>query len=115
MGYVRTAVGLLALLLTSATRPPSAPTALQRNATLAKLGTDICFERLARGKPDIGSTIILAGTNALDLCGCVGQLFATGLVGTPNPNMAPPDALSENPTSKAFDAFNTICMNRLKI
>ena len=77
-------------------------------------GTQACFERLSHAAPETGSTIIQAGTNATDLCGCVGELFATGFIAAAFDAEKVKDMTPGSQASKLFDSYNTICLGRLR-
>lgn len=106
----------ITLALPAAAAAPQ-PSAMQRYASLKSLGTNICFERLARGSPEAGSKVVQAGTNATDLCGCAGELFATGLISTSVDltRLSAPGAYSDATTTALFDNLNVICIDRLRV
>jgi hypothetical protein len=95
---------------------PPQPTVMQRHALLRIQGTKVCFERLAHGSPQVGATIIQAGTNATDLCGCVGELFATSLISTDidQAKLTELDTSPDQPATRLFDSFNQLCFGRLQ-
>lgn len=107
-------IGSAALILAAAAPPP--PTAVERHAALKKYGTEACFLRLSRGAAEVGSTIIQAGTNATDLCGCVGELFATGFISSAvdQTKFDALDTSRDSPATKLFDNFNSLCIGRLR-
>lgn len=79
-----------------------------------KYGTGLCFQTLATGDTQTGATIIQAGTNASDLCGCVGELFATGVIS----NQLKAAALASDPESVSKQQMllanlTVICTGRL--
>lgn len=106
-------IALFAVALTGATEPP--PTAKQRYAEVKSIGTEFCFERLTRGSPQVGTTIVQAGTNATDLCDCVGELFATSTISTlASAKEFSLDFDPESPTFRLFNGLNDICISRLR-
>lgn len=109
---------IVALLVAALTMAPTLPpaTAMQRHAEMRTLGTQICFERLARGSPQVGTTIIQAGTNATDLCACVGELFATSFItgSVDLAKIATLDVSAGNPATELFNSYNQLCIGRLQ-
>ena len=113
--YWATFRAVSAAIFLMAASPPT-PTAMQRHAELRSLGTQVCFERLARGSSQAGTTLIQAGTNATDLCGCVGELFATSFISTElnQAKLRELDTYSDSSATKLFDNFNQLCIGRLQ-
>ena len=73
-------IAISLLILASATQSLPGADVIARYENSRKVGTGLCFESLATGDVQTGAKIIQGGTNASDLCGCVGELFATGVI-----------------------------------